>query len=296
MDDQSLTVAVWKQYAGGRWSYDPRLSGQPIYRLPAIQAGVKLLGAPVVCLIDTLDWQTLFGNARLAELFGYEQAAQVSLDPDRRRGDLWRVGLTVLHNGAVTSYEPVWIHDRYCLRLRLRVGSRPAELIVPYLTSFSGADRSCEMEQLLMAAELERGDPAFVMGDLNTQRPGQLWLPSSWQRRWQESRLFKPSPRLQQSAWTELIQQLDTRAISLLRQAGLRDLLASDRGPTKVRRVGGVTLKFAVDGCWGGNLAGLQCGAEVLRWLDFLRASDHYPLKLTLSLAQPHLDLPGSLY
>lgn len=162
-----MKIASYNIMSGGFRSYSKNLKFPE--RLDKVREAVRLIGADVICLIDTYRWTEIFTQNSIRQLFGYSNVYSITLEDKR----LQRLGhdncITVLSNIRNTEFETIRIHNRNAARARVKYGGKEISINCLYLEDLSESTRLLETEAFMKT--LNKNMSAVLMGDLNCIYP-----------------------------------------------------------------------------------------------------------------------------
>lgn len=157
-----MKIATYNIKSGGFNNYFSK-SDLP-EKLDLIKAAIKKIDADFIALIDTCRWESTFTNDDLKRIFNYKGAYTINIEDKTL---LISVGITVLTNLPVISFESVRIFDRNCLKAVVKVGERELNTFSLYLDYRKEQTRESETLSLLNQVQNKN---TLIIGDFNSLR------------------------------------------------------------------------------------------------------------------------------
>ena len=162
-----MKLLSWNIYAGGYKDYE--VYNRKPEKLDLIVKAIKEADADFVSLVDVNGWNRVFSNEELSRIFEYKHVFQVTIISG------CEIGITVMTNLELISFEKLLVSDRYCVKSRVKAGGKVIDVISMYLDNRDGKARLEQIRNILTKADSDI--PTILCGDLNTIRKGELnWL------------------------------------------------------------------------------------------------------------------------
>ncbi len=158
-----MKFAVYNIMAGGFERYN-RISKTP-ERLSLLRQAISKLNANTVGLIDTFRWKDIYGEAQVADLFGYHRAASIALEDSRLMADSSDNGIAAVTSVAGTTFETVRLDNRNCLKITTPTPQGTVSIYVVYLDDIRWKTRAAQISALVKIASRQK---TIIMGDMNT--------------------------------------------------------------------------------------------------------------------------------
>jgi endonuclease/exonuclease/phosphatase family metal-dependent hydrolase len=153
--------------SGGFDTYSATPTAPP--RLPLLQKAIKEIDADIIGLIDTYQWDKIYTETDLKELFGYKHAYCINLNDERLKQLGHNNGITLLSDIEIKP-TTIRLKTRDAIVAQVKDKGSSFNLVVAYLDDMSEDTR---LEQIDTLHSLITG-PMVLMGDLNTLNDGEL--------------------------------------------------------------------------------------------------------------------------
>lgn len=261
--------------SGGFNGYDSMASKPE--RLDLLVEAIKGVNADFVSLVDTHRWTEVFTPDDLRGLFGYENVYFVGLNDQRLKVKGHDNGIAVLTRLPITRFETVRLATRNAIRSVIMNGGKELEIFSVYLDDLSEDTRLRQVMALLGLIDFAK--PTVFAGDLNTISASEV--PEARENieklfsRYPQARVMEPS--LREMMRGEVIKKIEERGfVDMGKGAG--NTIPSKLSPIPIDRP---LLRLDYGFCTKGVVVE---GFEVLREEIFDKVSDHYPIRMKVSL------------
>lgn len=266
-----MNILSWNIMSGGFNSYN---STEEIPdRLDLLVSTIKLINADFVSLVDTHRWTEVFSNEDLIRLFGYGYVYSVKLNDDRLISIGHDNGVTVLSRLPVEKFEMIRISGRNAIKTSID----GFDIFTTYLDDVSEDTRLKQVDMLLKM--VKPNIPTVIVGDLNTFENSEVKTSQS-----ALAKLFAQNPK-----FIGMKPVMDDMArAEVIRLLELNEFV--DTGKNKGNTIPSKLFPIKLDepilrvdyGLCTPNIK--INNFEVLRGEEYDQLSDHYPIKLSISL------------
>ena len=267
-----MKILSWNIMSGGFNSYDS-LAKTP-EKLDLLTSTIRSINADFVSLVDTHRWTEMFTPEDLKRLFGYENVYTVKLEDERLKIKGHDNGVTVLTRLPVGKFETIRIFSRNAIKTS--VGG--IDIFTTYLDDVSEDTRLQQSDSLL--SQVTVGVPTIIIGDLNTIDELDLT-----EAKKQIETMFDnhPEAKAMEPVLREMMRGEVTRKI---RERGFVDM-GIGKGNTVPSKLFSIKTDQPIARFdYGFCTPDIKIGDfEVLRGVEFDQLSDHYPIKMRVSLS-----------
>ena len=257
--------------SGGFNSYDSAASMPE--RMDLLVKTIKSIDADFVSLVDTHRWTEVFTVEDLRRLFGYENVYSVKLDDERLKVKGHDNGITVLTRLPVTKFETVRLFSRNAIKTSVK----GIDVFSTYLDDISEDTRLKQVDSLFNL--VGHSSPTIITGDLNTIDEFDL---SEARGQIEELFIQHPEAKAMEPVLREMMRGEVTRKI---RGKGFVDM-GMGKGNTVPSKLFPIKIEEPITRFdYGFCTPDIKVeNFKVLRGEVFDKLSDHFPLKMSVSL------------
>jgi len=266
-----MEILSYNIMSGGFNDYDS-LSKTP-ERLDLLVKTIKNINADFVSLVDTHRWTEIFSKDDLKNIFGYKNVYSVKLEDDRLEAIGRDNGVTVLTRLPVEKFEAVRLFNRNAIKTTLD----GMDIFTTYLDDLNEDTRLRQIDSLLNQVVL--GVPTIITGDLNAIDEFDLLKTGKI-----IDELFIQHPEASDLGII-LRGMMRGEVTRKIRENGFIDV-GKDKGNTFPSKLFPIKIKEPITRFdYGFCTPDIKVESfEVLKGVEFDQLSDHFPIKMGVSV------------